>query len=113
YRILRTVKNRFGSTNEMGIFEMKELGLQEVMNPSEIFLEERSRGASGSTVVASMEGTRPVLVEIQALISPSSFGNPRRMATWVYTNRFPLLMAVLVNLVGLMFKYNDASIMVA
>src|SRR5690625_3624775 len=72
YRILRSVKNRFGSTNEMGIFEMKELGLQEVMNPSEVFLEERSRGASGSTVVASMEGTRPVLVEIQALISPRS-----------------------------------------
>src|SRR5690625_7328294 len=81
YRILRSVKNRFGSTNEMGIFEMKEQGLVEVMNPSEIFLEERSQGASGSTVVASMEGTRPVLVEIQALISPSSFGNPRRMAT--------------------------------
>src|SRR5699024_6829498 len=70
YRILRSVKNRSGSTNEMGIFEMKELGLVEVLNPSEVFLEERSNGASGSTVVASMEGTRPVLVEIQALISP-------------------------------------------
>src|SRR5690625_430295 len=91
YRILRGVKNRFGSTNEMGIFEMKEEGLREVMNPSEIFLEERSQGASGSTVVASMEGTRPVLVEIQALISPSSFGNPRRMATGIDTNRVPLL----------------------
>src|SRR5699024_10492331 len=77
YRILRGVKNRFGSTNVMGIFEMKEQGLCEVMNPSEIFLEERSQGAAGSTVVASMEGTRPVLVEIQALISPTSFGNPR------------------------------------
>src|SRR5699024_6967508 len=83
YRIVRRVKNRFGSTHEMGIFEMKELGLEEVLNPSEIFLEERSSGASGSTVVASMEGTRPVLVEIQALISPSSYGNPRRMATGV------------------------------
>src|SRR5699024_5977449 len=86
---------RVSEINEMGICEMKELGLQEVMNPSEIFLEERSRGASGSTVVASMEGTRPVLVEIQALISPSSFGNPRRMATGVDSNRVPLLMAVL------------------
>ena len=113
YRILRTVKNRFGSTNEMGIFEMKELGLQEVMNPSEIFLEERSRGASGSTVVASMEGTRPVLVEIQALISPSSFGNPRRMATGVDSNRVPLLMAVLEKRVGLMLQNQDAYIKVA
>jgi len=94
YRILRAVKNRFGSTNEIGIFEMKESGLEEVDNPSEIFLEERSRGAAGSTVVASMEGTRPVLVEIQALISPTSFGNPRRMATGIDHNRVPLLMAV-------------------
>ena len=113
YRILRGVKNRFGSTNEMGIFEMKEMGLQEVMNPSEIFLEERSRGASGSTVVASMEGTRPVLVEIQALISPSSFGNPRRMATGVDSNRVPLLMAVLEKRVGLMLQNQDAYIKVA
>ncbi len=97
YRILRSVKNRFGSTHEMGIFEMKEEGLREVMNPSEIFLEERPQGAAGSTVVASMEGTRPVLVEIQALISPTSFGNPRRMATGFDTNRVPLLMAVLEN----------------
>src|SRR5690625_5333558 len=87
YRIVRGVKNRFGSTNEMGIFEMKEKGLQEVLNPSEIFLEERSQGTAGSTVVASMEGTRPVLVEIQALISPSSFGHPRMMATGVDSNR--------------------------
>lgn len=113
YRILRSVKNRFGSTNEMGIFEMKELGLKEVLNPSEIFLEERSRGASGSTVVASMEGTRPVLVEIQALISPSSFGNPRRMATGIDANRVPLLMAVLEKRVGLMLQNQDAYIKVA
>ena len=89
YRILRAVKNRFGSTNEIGIFEMKEVGLEEVANPSEIFLEERSQGASGSTVVASMEGTRPVLVEIQALISPTAFGNARRMATGIDHNRVP------------------------
>lgn len=113
YRILRGVKNRFGSTNEMGIFEMKEEGLREVSNASEVFLEERSQGASGSTVVASMEGTRPVLVEIQALISPSSFGNPRRMATGVDSNRVPLLMAVLEKRVGLMLQNQDAYIKVA
>ena len=112
YRILRSVKNRFGSTNEMGIFEMKEEGLREVMNPSEIFLEERSEGSAGSTVVASMEGTRPILVEIQALISPSSFGNPRRMATGVDNNRVPLLMAVLEKRVGLMLQNQDAYIKV-
>lgn len=113
FRILRGVKNRFGSTNEMGIFEMKEKGLAEVLNPSEIFLEERSHGAAGSTVVASMEASRPVLVEIQALISPTSFGNPRRMATGVDTNRVPLLMAVLEKRVGLMLQNQDAYIKVA
>src|SRR5690625_3759304 len=113
YRILRSVKNRFGSTNEMGIFDMKEIGLVEVLIPSEVFLEERSSGAAGSTVVASMEGTRPVLVEIQALISPSSFGNPRRMATGVDSGRVPLLMAVLEKRVGLMLQNQDAYIKVA
>lgn len=113
YRILRAVKNRFGSTNEMGIFEMKESGLTEVMNPSEIFLEERSAGAAGSTVVASMEGTRPVLVEIQALISPTSFGNPRRMATGIDQNRVSLLMAVLEKRVGLLLQNQDAYLKVA
>ncbi|MFY4777133.1 DNA repair protein RadA [Metabacillus sp. RGM 3146] len=113
YRILRAVKNRFGSTNEMGIFEMKESGLQEVLNPSEIFLEERSKGAAGSTVVASMEGTRPVLVEIQALISPTSYGNPRRMATGIDHNRVPLLMAVLEKRVGLLLQNQDAYLKVA
>ncbi|MEH7112745.1 DNA repair protein RadA [Neobacillus niacini] len=113
YRILRAVKNRFGSTNEMGIFEMKELGLEEVANPSEIFLEERSQGAAGSTVVASMEGTRPVLVEIQALISPTSFGNPRRMATGIDHNRVPLLMAVLEKRMGMLLQNQDAYLKVA
>jgi DNA repair protein RadA/Sms len=113
YRILRGVKNRFGSTNEMGIFEMKEEGLREVLNPSEIFLEERSQGSAGSTVVASMEGTRPILVEIQALVSPSSFGNPRRMATGIDHNRVSLLMAVLEKRVGLMLQNQDAYIKVA
>ncbi|MFC4405038.1 DNA repair protein RadA [Gracilibacillus xinjiangensis] len=113
FRILRGVKNRFGSTNEMGIFEMKEEGLAEVLNPSEIFLEERSQGVAGSTIVASMEGTRPVLVEIQALISPTSFGNPRRMATGIDHNRVPLLMAVLEKRVGLMLQNQDAYVKVA
>lgn len=113
YRILRAVKNRFGSTNEMGIFEMKEMGLEEVENPSEIFLEERSQGAAGSTVVASMEGTRPVLVEIQALISPTSFGNPRRMATGIDHNRVSLLMAVLDKRVGMLLQNQDAYLKVA
>lgn len=113
YRILRGVKNRFGSTNEMGIFEMKEAGLKEVLNPSEIFLEERSQGIAGSSVVASMEGTRPVLVEIQSLISPTSFGQARRMATGIDHNRVPLLMAVLEKRVGLLMQNQDAYVKVA
>jgi DNA repair protein RadA/Sms len=113
YRILRAVKNRFGSTNEIGIFEMKETGLKEVLNPSEVFLEERAKGASGSTVVASMEGTRPVLVEIQALITPTSFGNPRRMANGIDHNRVSLLMAVLEKRVGLLLQNQDAYLKVA
>ncbi|WP_096202181.1 DNA repair protein RadA [Bacillus sp. FJAT-45350] len=113
YRILRAVKNRFGSTNEIGIFEMKEVGLEEVTNPSEIFLEERSQGVAGSIVVASMEGTRPVLVELQALVSPTSFGNPRRMATGVDHNRVSLLMAVLEKRVGLLLQTQDAYLNVA
>ncbi|MBO9131065.1 DNA repair protein RadA [Bacillus sp. 165] len=113
YRILRAVKNRFGSTNEIGIFEMKELGLQEVLNPSEIFLEERPVGVAGSTVVASMEGTRPVLVEVQALISPTSFGNPRRMATGIDHNRVSLIMAVLEKRAGMLLQNQDAYLKVA
>ncbi|HEX7065063.1 MAG TPA: DNA repair protein RadA [Bacillales bacterium] len=113
YRILRAVKNRFGSTNEIGVFEMKEAGLEEVRNPSEIFLEERSEGAAGSTVVASMEGTRTVLVEVQALVTPTSFGNPRRMATGIDQNRVSLLMAVLEKRVGLLLQNQDAYLKVA
>ncbi len=97
----------------MGIFEMKEEGLREVLNPSEIFLEERSEGAAGSIVVASMEGTRPVLVEIQALIAPTSFGNPRRMATGIDHNRVSLIMAVLEKRVGFMLGAYDAYLKVA
>lgn len=113
FRILRAVKNRFGSTNEIGVFEMAESGLREVSNPSEIFLEERATGASGSTVVASMEGTRPVLVEVQALVTPTSFGNPRRMATGIDHNRVSLLMAVLEKRVGLLLQNQDAYLKAA
>lgn len=113
FRILRAVKNRFGSTNEMGVFEMKESGLVEVVNPSEMFLQERARGASGSAIVAAMEGTRPVLVEVQALVSPTSFGNPRRMATGMDDHRVALLMAVLEKRAGLLLQNQDAYVNVA
>ncbi|MBC2017982.1 DNA repair protein RadA [Listeria seeligeri] len=113
YRILRAVKNRFGSTNEIGIFEMRDVGLVEVANPSEVFLEERLEGASGSTVVASMEGTRPVLVEIQALVSPTMFGNAKRMATGIDYNKVSLIMAVLEKRVGLILQNQDAYLKAA
>lgn len=112
YRILRSVKNRFGSTHEIGIFEMLDKGLQEVANPSELFLSERSK-AAGSTVVASMEGTRPVLVELQALVTPTSFPSPRRMATGVDYNRVALIMAVLEKRVGMLLQNQDAYVNVA
>jgi DNA repair protein RadA/Sms len=95
YRILRAVKNRFGSTNEVGIFEMTETGLQEVKNPSDIFLSERPQNASGSVVVPILEGTRPILVEIQALVSYSGYSQPTRRTTGVDYNKVNLLLAVL------------------
>jgi DNA repair protein RadA/Sms len=101
YRILRTVKNRFGSTNEIGIFEMSDSGLLEVENPSELFLLERPLNVAGSTVVASMEGTRPLMVEIQSLVSQTNFGMPRRTTIGVDFNRVNLLAAVLEKKVGL------------
>ena len=101
YRILRTVKNRFGATNEIGVFEMSDAGLIEVKNPSKIFLLERPADVSGSTVVASLEGTRPLMVEIQSLVSRSTFGMPRRTAMGVDFNRINLLVAVLEKRVGL------------
>lgn len=100
YRILRTVKNRFGSTNEIGIFEMSDSGLREVENPSELFLVERSLNASGSAVVASIEGTRPLMVEIQSLVSQTNFGIPRRTSIGVDFNRVNLLIAVLEKRAG-------------
>lgn len=108
YRILRAVKNRFGSTNEMGIFDMREDGLAEVTNPSELFLSERPLGVSGTTVVASIEGTRPVLVELQALVSPSNFASPRRMATGTDHHRISMIIAVLEKRVGMLMQNQDA-----
>jgi len=95
FRILRTQKNRFGSTNEIGIFEMHEDGLTEVKNPSELFLSERDKDISGSAITASIEGTRPILLEVQALVTPSSFGNPQRVATGFDYRRLSILLAVL------------------
>ena len=97
YRILRGVKNRFGSTDEIGVFEMRQEGLTEVLNPSEFMLNGRPAGASGSVVSCSMEGTRPMLTEIQALVCHSNFGIPRRQTTGTDFNRVNLLMAVLEN----------------
>lgn len=113
YRILRSQKNRFGSTNEIAIFEMIHSGLKEVVNPSELFLEERSFDATGSTVVASMEGTRPILVEIQSLVTPTSFNYPKRMTTGVEQNRVQLLMAVLEKRMGMLLQAQDAYVKVA
>ena len=100
YRILRAVKNRFGSTHEIGIFTMDAAGLKEVENPSEWLLAQRPLGAAGSVVTASMEGTRPLLVEIQALLTPTRYGNPRRTATGVDLNRLALILAVLERHLG-------------
>ncbi len=113
YRILRSVKNRFGSTNELGIFEMNGTGLKEVANPSEIFLEERLKDATGSAVVVSLEGTRPILVEIQALITPSVFGNAQRTATGLSRNRVSLIMAVLEKRANLLLQNQDAYLKAA
>ncbi|PTI36855.1 DNA repair protein RadA, partial [Staphylococcus succinus] len=113
YRILRAVKNRFGSTNEMGIFEMKQSGLKGVQNPSEMFLEERSTNVPGSTIVATMEGTRPLLIEVQSLVTPTTFNNPRRMATGIDHNRLSLLMAVLEKKENYLLQQQDAYIKVA
>jgi DNA repair protein RadA/Sms len=101
FRVLRAVKNRFGSTDEVGVFEMAEAGLREVRNPSEAFLEERNGGASGSSVAVTIEGTRPILVEVQALTTPSAFGLPRRSANGLDSGRLQLLTAVLQKRVGL------------
>ncbi len=113
YRILRGVKNRFGSTNEIGVFEMRETGLMEVSNPSEYMLSGMPEGASGSVIACSIEGTRPILVEIQALVSRTNFGIPRRTAAGTDYNRVNLLLAVLEKRAGLQIGDCDAYVNIA
>ena len=113
YRILRAVKNRFGSTNEIGVFEMRNEGLGEVKNPSQFLLDGKPQGASGSVVACSMEGTRPILIEVQALVCQSNFGIPRRTAAGTDFNRVNLLMAVLEKRAGLHLSTCDAYVNIA
>ena len=113
YRILRGVKNRFGSTNEIGVFEMRREGLQEVLNPSEYMLSGRPLGASGSVVTCSMEGTRPMLTEVQALVVRTNFGYPRRQSTGTDSNRVSVLMAVLEKRIGIPLSDYVAYIILA
>jgi DNA repair protein RadA/Sms len=113
YRVLRAVKNRFGSTNEIGVFEMTERGLSEVKNPSGFFLAERPKDAPGSVIVSSLEGTRPLFLELQALVTPASFGAPRRTVLGADYNRVCLLLAVLEKRVGFPLQSQDAFVNVA
>jgi DNA repair protein RadA/Sms len=113
FRILRAVKNRFGSTNEIGVFEMSELGLVEVCNPSQIFLSERPLNACGTAVVCSLEGTRPLLLEIQALVSSTSYGNPRRLCTGVDLNRALMIIAILDKKMGFNLGVQDIYLNIA
>lgn len=113
YRVLRAIKNRFGSTNEIGIFEMTGTGLLEVKNPSEVFLSQRSRGISGSSVSASMEGTRPILIEVQALVSSSGYSVPQRTATGFDYKRLAILIAVLEKKIGIHLSKFDVFLNIA
>lgn len=113
YRILRAQKNRFGSTNEIGIFEMYDGGLREVVNPSQVFLAERKPGATGSTVVASMEGTRPLLIEVQALVAPTSYGVPQRTTTGYDAKRLQMILAVLERRAGIQMGMYDVFVNIA
>ncbi len=110
YRILRAVKNRFGSTNEIGVFEMKDAGLEEVDNPSELFLAGRPERSTGSVVVSSLEGTRPILVELQALVSSTSYAMPKRMANGMELNRVSLLLAVMEKRLGVHLSGQDVYV---
>jgi DNA repair protein RadA/Sms len=110
YRLLRAVKNRFGATSEVGVFEMRTTGLVEVPNPSEVFLAERAVNAPGSAVAVTIQGARPLLVEVQGLSSPSSFGHPRRTANGVDPNRLLLTVAVLQRRVGLHLAEQDVFV---
>ncbi|HEX9740587.1 MAG TPA: DNA repair protein RadA [Ignavibacteriaceae bacterium] len=113
FRILRAQKNRFGSTNEIGIFEMHEDGLTEVKNPSKVFLSEREKEISGSAITASIEGTRPILLEVQALVTPSNFGNPQRVATGFDYRRLSILLAVLEKRGGYRLSANNVFLNMA
>src|SRR5215467_2824775 len=113
HRVIRAIKNRFGAVSELGVFEMTGAGLQPVANPSALFLAERQATTPGSSVVATVEGTRPVLVEVQALVSPTSFGTPRRMSLGIDPNRTNLLLAVLEKRVGLELLGDDVFVSVA
>lgn len=113
FRLLRAVKNRYGSTNEVGVFEMKEVGLEQVPNPSKLLLAERPKGVSGSVVACAVEGTRPLLVELQALVSSTSWLQPRRTSMGVDSNRLSLLLAVLEKKLGLNFAQQDVFVNVA
>lgn len=113
YRILRTIKNRFGSTNEIGVFEMLETGLVEINSPSAAFLSQKPQGVSGSVVTAAIEGTRPILVEIQALVSPTNFGLPRRESFGIDYNRMSILLAILEKKIGLHLGQYDVFVNVA
>ncbi|MDI6766610.1 MAG: DNA repair protein RadA [Bacteroidota bacterium] len=113
YRILRAMKNRYGSTNEIGVFEMRETGLEEVKNPSDVFLAERSFGTSGSSVVSSIEGTRPILIEVQALVTPTNYGVPQRATTGIDYRRLSLLIAVLEKRLGIMLGQYDIFVNIA
>ncbi|AQX27801.1 MULTISPECIES: DNA repair protein RadA [unclassified Bartonella] len=113
YRVLRTIKNRFGPTDEIGVFEMSDKGLREVSNPSELFLSERNEKAPGTAVFAGMEGTRPILVEIQALVAPSSLGTPRRAVVGWDSNRLSMILAVLEAHCGVRFGQHDVYLNVA
>jgi DNA repair protein RadA/Sms len=110
YRLLRCVKNRFGATNEVGVFEMSDQGLTEVPNPSEVFLAERLPNSAGSSIAVTIEGTRPILIEVQALTSLTSFGNPRRTSNGIDMNRLLLLIAVLSKRVGLRLSDQDVFV---
>jgi len=113
YRVIRGIKNRFGPTHEIGVFEMRDTGLVEVVNPSAFFLSERPEGAAGSVVVPSMEGTRPILIEVQSLVSPTNFGMPRRTAIGVDHNRVSLLTAVMDKICGIHLGNSDIFLNVA
>jgi len=113
FRILRSQKNRFGSTNEIGIFEMHENGLVEVKNPSELFLSDREKNISGSAITASVEGTRPILLEVQALVTPSNYGNPQRVTTGFDSRRLSILLAVLEKRANLRLSANNVFLNMA